>query len=525
MVGLLLRLLTLDSAISFDEQVQTSAVIDANFVGLDKYTEMNPLTTWTRLMFTSLLEVQVWNLRLTSLIFAALTVWVLFLLARELYGTKTARWSAALLALSAWHALVSTSISFDGTFLAFYTLLALFCYVRHENTGENRWLVWAGLAFGLAVLTKYTGFLVLPAIALYSLIRFKKFGRTLKECAIIAIVGAAIFSVFPLVAFLFSDPSYFWITLQHGSGYFGGRELSLALLAIQYALAFIWMGPLLLFGYFLSWRKPEARDWLSHSLIFVVLAFYTFVVQDPFRPVERYFTVFLPVLCMLVGKQFAEFSFNSKQWKLFGIMLAGGIALAVFLNIVPGTIMPFYPKTEFISAMFSFNWNFFIPFTGDQGPVGLYVKFLIFALAFLVGATGLVAVFKEKHWGAPLLLAAGLALSLFMMAELAVQPTSPDISGVIKETTDFVKQSGMPGPFYTFRDTGIQYYLRATATNFDFSSDPEEVEQILGKGGTLVVIDFPMLNKNSELWQTFTKCDLKTIKEDKGVPLGYVFAC
>ncbi len=519
-VGLVLRLLTLNNALSFDEFVQTKAVLEANPAGLDKYTEMNPLTTWTRLAVTSILGVHVWSLRLTSLLFALLTLWVTFLLARELYGTKAARWATALLALSAWHALVSTSISFDGAFLTFYTVLAMYCFVRYDRSDEHRWLVWCGLASGLAMLTKYTGVLVVFALALYSLIRHKDWKRTAREGALVTALCLAVFSVFPLVAFL-TDPSYFWITLQHGQGYFGGRTISLSLLAIQYGLALLWMGPLLLFGYFLSWKKRESRDWLSHSLIIAILAFYTFVVQDPFRPVERYFTILLPALCMLAGKYYASLDFERKHWLWAGAAAVVGMTTSFIVNAMPGKILPFYPKTQFITAMFARDWNFFVPFTGDQGPVGLYVKFLIFALAFGTSAACVVLAVQRKKWAAPVLLGIGLALSVFMMTELALHPTSPDVSRAFKETTSIAKQ--YPGPYFTFRDPALQYYLGQQATNIDFTSDPEKVGQQLI--GTIAMVDFPALDKQGKLWQVFNRCEPKSIVEDKGVRLGYVFVC
>ncbi|MEM4246849.1 MAG: glycosyltransferase family 39 protein, partial [Candidatus Woesearchaeota archaeon] len=264
-VGIILRLLTLNNALSFDEFTQTRAVIDANPAGLDKYTEMNPLTTWTRIAFTSLLGIHVWTLRLTSLVFAILTLVVLYFLARELYGKRIAFWSVGLLALSSLHALVSTSVSFDGAFLTFYTLLVWYCFVRYCKKNEFKWLVLAGISFGLVVLTKYTGFLAMIAVAFYSLIQYRNVWRTFKECFWISLFGLVVFSVFPLAAFL-TDPSYFWITLKHGTYYFGGREINILLLLMQYVLGFFWIGPLLLFGYLLGLRKPERQDWISHSM-------------------------------------------------------------------------------------------------------------------------------------------------------------------------------------------------------------------------------------------------------------------
>ena len=88
-----------------------------------------------------------------------------------------------------------------------------------------------------------------------------------------------------------------------------------------------------------------------------------------------------------------------------------------------------------------------------------------------------------------------------------------------------MKENQLPGPFYVFRDYAAQYYLGAKAKNFDFTSDVNEVSQDLGKGGTLVVVDFPDLDKQSGLWKEFQRCELRKTVEDESWPLGYVFSC
>ncbi|MEM4239989.1 MAG: glycosyltransferase family 39 protein [Candidatus Woesearchaeota archaeon] len=520
--GLLLRVLTINSALSFDEFIQTKAVIEANPAGLDKYTEMNPLTTWTRIAVTKILGVHVWSLRLTSLIFAMLTLWLTYAFAKELYDKKTAAWAAALLSLSALHALVSTSISFDGAFLTFYTLLTMYCYAMLEKYSEKKWLILTGISFGLCVLTKYPGVLVIIAIALYSLIRGRNIIKTIKECAIISIIGIAVFSIFPIIAFL-TDPSYFWASWQHGSAYFRQREASIALLAIQYALAMMWIGPLLLFGYLLSWKARKKQDWIFHSLIIIILAFYTFVVQDAFRPVERYFTILLPALCILAGKYFA--SLNIKKWKLFWIVFPAMLAIDYTLSFLPAKILPFYPKTGFINAVASLSWNFLVPFTGDQGPAGLYISFLVIALAFITSTACFVFALVNKKKAAGILLAAGLSLSVFFMLELSLHISSPDISAAIKQTANYVKDNSMPGPYYTFRDYAMRYYIGQDSENFDFSTSPDDIKAKLEKGGTLIIIDFPAVDKNSALWKSLTSCEQKAVFASKKVKLGYVYAC
>jgi hypothetical protein len=526
-VGLVFRLSALNNALSFDEYTQTRAVLQANEWGFEKFSEMNPLTNWTRILVTYFLGVHIWSMRLTSLIFAIATAWILYLLAKELYNKKAALFAVALLWLSAWHSLVSTSVSFDGTFMTFYTLLTMYFFVKHEKTEERKWLYFCGIAFGLTVLTKYPGVLIFPALFIYSLIMHRDIKRAFKEFFIIGIVGVAVFSIFPIIVFLFTDPGFFWTAFQHGNPYFSDRTISPVLLAIQYAHALFWMGPLMFFGYFLSWSGRQKQDWLSHTFIFVVLVFYTFIDRDPFRPVERYFVVFLPLLCMLIGKYLVDLRINKRLWKTCGITFAVFLALNFILALLPWEFLPFYPKTNFVNAVFSWDWNFFVPFTGDQGPVGLYVKFLLFAIALIAGAVFFALSFRKKALGSVLLVAVGLALSVFVMSELAWHLNSPDISKVTKETVSYVFDQNLQGPYYFFRDDAMRYYFNHSAVKIDFDAEgrADEIAASLNKGGTLIMVDFPTLDKNSRLWKAFNQCKLRKTIIDRDQPFGYVFSC
>ncbi len=522
--GFLLRLLTINSALSFDEFIQTKAVMDANPAGLDKLTEMNPLTTWTRIIVTKILGIEVWSLRLTSLIFAILTLWLVYVMAKELYDKKTAMWAVALMSLSAWHMLVSMSVSFDGAFLAFYTLLTMYCYIMFEKYSEKKWLIFSGISFGLAVLTKYPGVLVIGAIAIYSLLRNKNIKKTIRECAFISVIGVAVFSIFPIIAFL-TDSSYFWASWRHGANYFGGRSINTILLAIQYALAAIWAGPLLLFAYLLSWKTIQKQDWIFHSLIAVIFVFYTFVGQDPFRPVERYFTILIPSLCILAGKYFSSLKFSKKDFTIIGISFVFLMLFWYLFASLPTKILPFYPKTAFISAVTSLQWNFAMPFTGDQGPAGLYISFSVIALAFLTSAISFVFAWLGNKKAAIVLLAVGLSVSFFFMMEMSFHISSPDISMVVKETAKYVNENKLGGPYYTFRDYAMRYYIGKGTENFDFDSNATYVGEKLKKGSTLLIIDFPASDKNSALWKNLTVCPQKSVVYSKRIPLGYVYKC
>jgi len=566
--GLGLRLATLQNPLSFDEYVQLNAVQQANSAGLAQGPEMNPLTNWTRLVFVGIFGFSIETLRAASLLFAILSCVVLYWLAKELYGKVAAFWAVALLALSHLHALVSTSISFDGTFLTFYTFLTIYLYIRFARTKKVSYLCACGVAFGLAVLTKYPGVLVFFALLIYALLQALSSWHANKKYAekgttrgwsilwlriwpllIIGLVGIVVFAIFPLVVWASgSDWSYFWVTLGHGKSYFGGRTIDPLALFMQFALAAIWIGPALIFLYLLAifnkdfktgaFNRTNAQgsadlpeDWIIHLFIIIILLFYIVIVQDPFRPVERYFSILLPALALIAGGALATLEFKRKESLTALVTCVITLIACMAINLASDRLLPFYPKSGLLSEVLSLRWDFLVPFTGDQGPVGLYVAFGCIALAFVLSLVAFLIIISSRQSTrvkamTALLLGVGIGFSLFFTVELAFHPTSPNIGAVASETAAAGRESGLPGPYYTFRDYALQYTLGRNATNIDFTSDPQQVHQELVKGATLVFVDFPAIDKQGLLWNSIMDaCVVRDEFSSHGETLGYLMSC
>jgi 4-amino-4-deoxy-L-arabinose transferase-like glycosyltransferase len=105
------------------------------------------------------------QVRLPFIALFALTSWLMFLAAQRLAGAQAAFWSVVLLNLSAFFTLSAGSwVVPDGVLLAALSLM-LWALARQfapepdERTGLGNWLA-AGLALGLAGLSKYHGALV-----------------------------------------------------------------------------------------------------------------------------------------------------------------------------------------------------------------------------------------------------------------------------------------------------------------------------------------------------------------------------
>ncbi|MCK4669656.1 MAG: glycosyltransferase family 39 protein [Nanoarchaeota archaeon] len=537
LISIVLRLLLLNHTIAFDEYVQTRAVQVHSSAGFDKWTGIAPGTTWTRTFVTWFTGVNIPGIRLTSLIFGLFSIVLVYLLAKALYDKKTAIWAAGLLGFSAWHMLGSTSISFDGAFLTFYYILTIACYVKFDKTSDNKWLYLTGIAFGLAMLTKYNAVLLIPILGLYALFQKHKIIAIIKQFSILILISILIFSIFPILAYL-TDFSYFIVTLQHNRVFFG-EGLNLALLLIQYVLAFLWMGPLFIGLYLLKLIKFKRSEILMHLWIWIPFLFFTFIIQENFRPLERYFFVFLPAICILGASYISGFKFNRKHLALFLIVFILFTGFLFFINLRGGDFLPFYPKTEFISAVKSLDWNIYMPFTGDQGPAGMYLLFSGIAYSFILSAVflllHLIYSFKNKKKIAStffvLFFAIAFSYNIFMAQELIVNSTNPDINHLSKDVYDYANQMDLKQPLFYFRNYAARYYLEDKYSeieilDFGIENDEARVAEVIGSQSHVVIVDFPTLDKNSLLWKELSnKCTLQKQFEDKGISLGFIFDC
>ena len=535
LIAFLVRVTNLNKTIIFDEYVQTKAVLEHNALGLDKGTGITPLTTWTRIVFTWLMGVHTWSLKLVSVVFGLLSLVLVYFLAKELYDKKTALWASLLIAVSAWHVLGTTSISFDGAFLTFYYLLTIFCFVKYLKTESRKWLYFTGIAFGLAMLTKLNAILIIPIIIIYSLIKEANIKKAVKDFLIIGLVSILVFSVFPIAAY-FTDWSYFSVVMQH-TGVFENPSFNIVLLLIQYMLAVFWAGPLFIGLYIIKLLRFDRKDVLMHLWIGVVFLFFTFVVQENFRPLERYFMVIFPPICILGGDYISKLRFDKRDLiKFFCVFVVFGLLLFL-LNLLNNDILPFYPKTEFIKRAIGFKWNFLVPFTGDQGPIGMYVAFISIVLSFVFAFLFLIlhffAIIYKKRYATKMFFLIFLAISfsynIFMLQEMIFNSTNPNIDLVSKAAIDYALENDLKEPVYVFRNDAFKYYLSpryqdVIPISFRHEFDIETINKIKN-GGTVIVVDFPSVNKESTLWKGLNSCNMRKSFYDKNIRIGYIFEC
>lgn len=96
-----------------------------------------------------------------------LTIPMLYLLVRELFGREAGLYAAFFLAVAKWHVILSRT-GFRAILMPLFLILVWYGLVRAMRTGRRKWFFWTGGALGLGLYT-YNAFLLMPVAVLLCL--------------------------------------------------------------------------------------------------------------------------------------------------------------------------------------------------------------------------------------------------------------------------------------------------------------------------------------------------------------------
>ena len=477
-------------------------------------------------------------IRLVPFTFAMLSILLTYFLAKEIFDKKTALASAIVMAVSFWHTLATLQVDIDGSILTFMFLAAFFCYIKFEKTKERTWIFITGIFFGLSLLTKLPGILVFPILGLYALFSRKNFKDILWHFFVIGLIGTGVFFGGMGLSYL-AGFNLFDSILEHTNG---AVSLKISFLPLIYIL--IWGTPLLVFTPFLSFGKFKKEHILFAVWCIVPLFFYLFAGIPGLSPFDRYLMILIPALSILAGNYIGE-NFDTKCFKRLFFSGAVFFVLIFVLNINPDYVA--HNLGSYVSNILNLKWNFYFPITGSSGAM-FGMNFASIAIGYFIG--GVLFLFlilnKFREYVLPVFLGLVFAFNIFMVQELAFHAANPDFNKAITDVSDYFVEHKLPYPIYTNQFSYLYYLnleseyhtsLRQTDKFFWFSYDARDYSQnyfnfsdkfdnmIKSKEGTILLVDFPIMDKNSEFWKAINLCRNTKTFYSKGFPVGYVFEC
>jgi hypothetical protein len=549
-----LRILGLDMALYGDETLFAENVRTQDYVHY--YTAHPPLSSWILNASGALFGDSVIAMRATVALFSILSILFTALLVRKKWGDRTALVTAGLLGISPWFLAGSLQLDIVGSFLTLFYVLTFFFYHRFLDRRAPRDLALTGVSIGLGMLTNYSAALLGPILALHYLLTQRKekqftYRVWAKNLAIIGVISAIVFAIFPLWSLATGSPRFAdsvghpldLIAAKPGEGLRPAEGLNFGLLAIQYLNAFVWMGPLFLFGliFFLKRENKDELSWLFIIQIILAFLFFTFVIQDNFRPVEKYLLILAPAFAALTARACARFTVG-KKWMLS--VLGAALALFYGLNFLSSSYLPFYPKFAYVSAALHGNWAVKLPLLGHAGPIGLYVTIGTIAIAFIACAAfaciSLMATKRspQESRAFAVFCLIGLAFSAYLSLEVVAPIASPDISAVTHDLNAYMLKTQPPEPVLYFRNNAFDYYfeglygmgrndhgmpLFTRQLDFGAENNPKQVARL--DNATVIVVNFPRINENSMLWQRLGVCETLYESAASNERIGWVARC
>ncbi len=190
------------------------------FGGLAVWIGKPPLYMWLMSLFYQVFGVNNFVTRLWSPIFGALTLILVYFLAKNLYNRYVGFASALVLGTFTTFYLFARHAMTDVSFV-FFVVASFYFFVLSEKTEKiNRYVILSGLFFGLALLTKQVEALLIPLIIFAYLVVTRRSIRFLfkKHFTVFWGIGLLVLSPWLVYMFLsFGSNFYYWFVVTTAS--------------------------------------------------------------------------------------------------------------------------------------------------------------------------------------------------------------------------------------------------------------------------------------------------------------------
>jgi len=281
------------------------------------------------------------NGRVASAIMGALTILIVFYLAKDLFSIEVAALSALILTFLPDLVGLNKVLGLDSPTLLFFTL-TIFLFIRACKKLNHNFFLLSGLSLGLAIGTRFNNFILFILLPIIFLLIFGKDSFQKKRIYLIYLL------ITPAIALLFLYLSWPWLwtnTLTHLASSFHhwgaikelflgqvrrpGYDYYLVYLGVTTPVAIL----LLLVPFFIqSFRNKNINNWL-------ILAWFLASFLIAFSPTKqngiRYMVIIYPALAIMASKGFF-YLFQKKDSLIFGSLFI------LYLLIININYYPYY---------------------------------------------------------------------------------------------------------------------------------------------------------------------------------------
>ena len=474
------------------------------------------------------------NYRLIPFAFGLINLFLIFYLAKIIFGTRTAFWTAFLFTISYFSLLASLMVDVEGEVMPMFFLIMAIGYFKlrdlsFELKGKN--LMWLGLAVVGAIgsfLVKASGFLPILALALdFAIIKGafadkKRFFKFIGLGALLAIVLVAVMALAKLVFPFFpvEKSLKYWQHFANSSSFINRGWLQTF---IQFAKAIMYSSPLLILPILFIDREIFKKTRPFFLFIFVGLIFYLLAFDFSLGALDRYFQFLIIPLCIISAAVFVKII--NYESRIMNYTLPILISIVIFsLQFLPHFVPPLYPKTLWLSRVLSLKWNFLFPFTGGSGPLPFYVSFLFIAITWLVCLLFFIVYLKKPHLKKFVLssiLILGLSYNLVFIEEYLFGRINGNTQTLLNNAVAHIKSNKDIKEVMVYNDNGGfeirqsgKFKIRIYAA--PMFEDGYKLE-FAKYNGHILFIDVPKLSENSLYKKYFNSCKVIYAESNKQI--------
>lgn len=477
------------------------------------------------------------NLRLIPLFFATVSAILLYLVMRRRAGVRAAYFSLGLYAVCMYGVFASLMVDTDGAILPALFLLVVYAYDRFRTSitslASYLWLSVMVFTLTLGFLTKLSFILVLGALVLDFVIE-RRHMLTLAlatKITFATFIFGAIAALLLAAAHVIAPAFDIGETIAHALSYVRLEGRGYLQIAIQATKALFYLSPLLVVPLiFLS--KDAAKKNRIFLMYLGIGAFFYFVLFDFSQgALDKYLMYSIVPLAAISGTILSALLRGADTRNLVVGSLLGAVAALVLLalNFLSPIVLALYPKTDWLSAVASGNWNILIPFTGGDGPIGFYVSFLVIAFGFLISVLFALAtrLGLMSRTGTVACIVVGVAFSSLFIEEFMFGKINGSAPELLASSLEYIEATDSPS-IISHGETGA-YELRGMkkfAGRFYAVPGNEEGHRsrFAAHKGQYLVIDVPKLNENGFYARFFATCQ-SVFATSSGVITANIYDC
>ena len=462
------------------------------------------------------------NVRMFPLIFSIANFILLFVLVKYLFDQTRAIWVVAFFTISYFSLLSALTVDVDGAVLPFFLLLSLLVFYKWREAGgflASKWLISLLLLLAAGFLIKFSFILVIGVLGLELFYQawilgnrrlMTKYGLGL--ILFLGLLGFALMNAHKIIPnYPLSD------AIIHAKGYvnFSGRNYFQTV--VQTAKALFFMSPLLIAPLFFI-NKEDGRK-LRIFIVFILLGliFYLVLFDFSLGALDKYFQFVVVPLSVIGGVSFSRIFQNINIRKLLAPVVIG-TSVAVFfflLQFVPHFVPPLWPKSDWVSRVINFQWNFLMPFTGGSGPVGFYISWLYITLNWM-SVVLLITLALLKINRRMFLLTIVIVLSVGYNLVFAEEYLFGKINGnptkLIDSAVDYIKNDSRIEKIITYNNIGGDELMKIGKYERRLYVAPKYEPFYAGIfsefRGHFLVIDIPRIGPNSPYSKYFSACGI-----------------